>query len=260
MKNKALIIVIIFIIFTVSGCSKNQQKSDLLDQILKRQKIIVGVKYDTKPFSYMNENKELIGYDIDIAKNIAKNILGDENKIEFVEVTPANRISALNSDKVDMVIATMTATKERRKILNFSRPYYVAGQAILIPNDSNIKSMSDLNGKRVIIIFGTTSEKNIRLIAPDSNIIGFKTYSGAFAALKQGYADALTSDDTILLGFALSDNTVKLLPKRYTKEPYAVGFKKNDRTKRLERRVDSIIEDMEKQGDLNRLKNKWVNY
>lgn len=260
MKKRIISIFIIGMLTLITGCSRDNQNTDTLSTILKRGKIIVGVKYDTKPFGYINENQELVGYDIDLAKNIAKNILGDENKIEFKQVTPSNRILALNSNQVDMVIATMTITNERKNVIDFSRPYYIAGQAVLVPKDSKIKSMTDLNGKRVIIIFGTTSEKNLRAIAPDADIIGFKTYTSGYNALKQGRADALTSDDTILIGFALSDNSVKLLPKRYTKEPYAIGFKKGPESVRLEKRVDEIIKCMEQGGELNQLNNKWVNY
>lgn len=260
MRKTLLSLIILGILTFITGCSNKEENIDALDRILQRGKIIIGVKYDTKPFGYINENQELVGFDIDLAKCIAKNILGDENKIEFKQVTPSNRILALNSNQVDMVIATMTITPERRAVIDFSKPYYVAGQAILVPNNSKIKSMTDLNGKRVIIIFGTTSEKNLRMIAPDSDIIGFKTYTSGYSALKQGRADAMTSDDTILVGFAMEDPSVKLLPKRYTKEPYAIGFKKDASSIRLEERVNSIIDYMRLSGELNQLKNKWIKY
>ena len=114
----------------------------------------------------------------------------------------------------------------------------------MVPRNSKITSISDLNGKKVIIVFGSTAENNLRLIAPDANVMGFRTYTNAYAALKQGLADAMMSDDTILLGFAESDNSLKLLPKRYTKEPYAVGFKKGEASAKLEKKVDFIIKNL----------------
>ncbi|MFA7657960.1 MAG: transporter substrate-binding domain-containing protein [Candidatus Gastranaerophilaceae bacterium] len=263
MEKKLLSIVtlfsVIFIIF-VTGCTKKDNNADTLDKIMQRGKVIVGVKYDTKPFGYIDEKHRLAGYDIDLARYIAKSLLGDENKIEFRQVTPSNRIWAVNSGQVDMVIATMTVTKQRREIIDFSIPYYVTGQSILVPKNSKITSMTDLNGKRVVIIFGSTAEKTVRLIAPDAAIIGFKTYTSGFEALKHGHADAMTSDDTILMGFAIDDNSVKLLPGIYSKEPYAVAFKKGASSARLKGRVDNIIEDMEARGKLRRLKNKWIKY
>jgi len=258
MKNKLFTILTLCFTLCFAGCAKKEDNTDTLSKILKRGKLIVGVKYDTKPFGYLNEKQELVGFDIDLAKAIATSILGSENAIEFKQVTPSNRILALNSGGIDMVIATMTITPQREQVIDFSLPYYVAGQAVLVPKDSKIDSMSDLNGKRVIIIFGSTAENYLRLVAPDANIVGFKTYTSGYMALKQGRADAMTSDDTILMGFASADKSLKLLPKRYTKEPYAVGFKKDESSLRLEKKVDFVIKNMRINGDLEKLKDKWV--
>jgi len=261
MKNKLLSIIALALVVFLAGCAKKEENhADTLSKILQRGKIVVGVKYDAKPFGYLNSKGEPIGFDVDLAKYIAKTLLGDENKVEFKQVTPSSRILALTSGQVDMVIATMTVTASRAQIIDFSVPYYVSGQAILVAKNSDIKSMSDLNGKKVIIVFGSTAERNLRLMAPDAEIIGFKTYPAAFSALTQGRADAMSSDDTILIGFALSNKSVKLLPKQYSKEPYAVAFRKGSDSARLSSRVDAIIEDMETSGELNQLKHKWIAY
>lgn len=258
MKKNLLVAITLFIVVFISGCTKKEDNISTLDKILQRGKIVVGVKYDTKPFGYLNEKQELVGYDVDLAKYIAKSILGNENKVEFKQVTSSNRILALNSGEIDMIIATMTITKPREEVINFSTPYYIAGQTVLVPKNSKITSMRDLNGKKVIIIFGSTSEKNLRLIAPNANIIGFKTYTSGYSALKQGRADAMTSDDTILMGFADADTSLKLLPQRYTKEPYAIGFKKDISSVSLNKKVNLILGNMERSGELTKLKNKWI--
>lgn len=260
MKNRLLLILTLCFVIFFSGCNKKEENSDTLSKIINRGKIIVGVKYDTKPFGYLNEKGQLEGFDIDLAKTIAKSILGDENKIEFKQVTPSSRLLSLSSGEVDMVVATMTATQQRREIIDFSIPYYVTGQAILVPKNSKITSMSDLNGKKVIIIFGSTAEKNLRLAAPEANIIGFKTYTGAYRALKQNLADAVTSDETILAGFAMDDKNLKLLPKKYSKEPYAIGFKKSPSSLRLKTKVDFILKDMISGGEMEKLEHKWIKY
>lgn len=257
MKNKILGLLILCLVF-VTGCTQKEDSMDTLDKIQQRGKLVVGVKFDTKPFGYLDERGQLVGFDIDLAKYIAKSILGDEDKVEFKQVTPSNRILALNSDKVDMVIATMTITPQRRAIVDFSQPYYVIGQGLLVPKDSKVTSMSDLNGKRVIVVFGSTAEKRLRLIAPEANVIGFRTYTSGYNALKQGRADAMTSDDTILMGFAIADPSLKLLPKRYSKEPYAVAFKKGAESLQLQNQVNRVIADMVRSGEMNQLKSKWV--
>lgn len=257
MKRKLLTIIVLCLVILTSGCIK-KDKTDALDKIIKRDKLIVGTKFDTKPFGFIDNTGELKGFDIDLAKYIAKSILGDENKIEFKQVTPSNRILALNSGEVDMVIATMTMTNQRKQIIDFSTPYYIAGQAVLVPKNSKINSISDLNGKRVIIIFGSTSEKNLRMVAPEAQIIGFKTYTSGYSALKSGRADAMTSDDVILMGFAEADPSFKLLPQKYTKEPYAIAFRKDSTSLKLEERVESILESMKREGKLKEIQNKWI--
>lgn len=259
MKNKLVTILTLCLVIFFAGCTKKEEdKTDTLDKVLQRGKLIVGVKYDTKPFGFINEKGQLEGFDVDIAKQIAKYILGDENKIEFKQVTPSNRILSLNSGEVDMIVATMTITKQREGVVDFSIPYFVAGQAIMVPKNSDILSMSDLNGKRAIIIFGSTSEKNLRLIAPEAIISGYRTYTSAYSALKEGRADAMTTDDTILRGFALNDPSVKILPRRYSKEPYAVAFKKGKKSERLQNKVNLILEDMITSGELKQIKAKWI--
>lgn len=258
MNRKILYIFVLGLVLLATGCTPKNENIDALEKISQRGKLIVGTKFDTKPFGFIDEKGQLSGFDVDLAKIIAKNILGDENKIEFIPVTSANRMLALSSGKVDMVIATMTITNPRKRIIDFSVPYYMAGQAVLVPKNSDISSVSDLNGKNVIIVFGSTAEDNLRLRAPEANIIGFKTYTSAYNALKQGKADAMTSDDTILMGFAQADNSVKILPRRYTKEPYAIGFKKSEISLNLENKVNAILETMVRDGELKTLKNKWI--
>lgn len=260
MKKTLLLALSLFFLFFVTACNKHENNIDTLSKIMQRGKVIIGVKYDAKPFGYLNDKEQLVGYDIDLARFVAKTILGDENKVEFKQVTPSNRILALNSGQVDMIIATMTITKQRQQIVDFSIPYYITGQSILVPRDSTINSISDLNGKKVIIVFGSTGEKQLRELAPEADIIGFKTYTSGYSALKQGRADAMISDNTILMGFAMADKSVKLLPGTYSKEPYAIAFKKDSSSVNLENKVNFILKNMKLDGELNRLKTKWIRY
>lgn len=259
MRKILSIITLCMLLFT-AGCAKQNPVTSDLDRIIKNDKIVVGVKYDTKPFGYIDENDQLQGFDVDLAKKIAKYILGDENKVEYKEVTTSSRLRAVNSGEVDMVIATMTITPLRAGIVDFSKPYYVAGQTVMVSEKSDIKSISDLKNKKVIIVFGSTAEQNLKLVAPDAKIVGFKTYTSAYNALKQGAADAMAADDTILLGFVSYDKDMRILPKRYTKEPYAIGFKKGIVSETLRSKVDFILNEMYKNGELKNLKSKWIKY
>ncbi|MCQ2789044.1 MAG: transporter substrate-binding domain-containing protein [bacterium] len=255
-----LVIFILFGIFVKINKTQKQEEPDKLKEIEKAEKLVVGVKFDARPFSYKNEKGELVGFDIDLAKKIAETLLGDKNKIEFKEATPSKRILMLNSNQVDIVVASMSITTSRKQIVNFSKPYYIAGQAILVPKSSNITTIPDLNNKRVIVIHGSTAETNLKIVAPKAKIIGFKTYTEGFNALKAHQAEAMATDDTIIFGFLETNNNFKILPKRYTQEPYAVAVKKGEKYNNLLSKIDFLIETMQHNGELRNLRNEWIKY
>lgn len=258
MLKKILSILVLVSIITLSGCVKKEKESkDLLTKIKKRGEIVVGVKVDSKPFGF-TENGKLQGYDIDIAHALAKKILGNENLVKFVEVTPSNRISKLNSGEVDMLIATMTITPKRLEVVDFSLPYYYTGQAIMVRKGTAIKKVGDLNGRRVIIVLGTTGEGNIKYFAPEAMLQGYKSYQAAFDAFRNRKAEAMTSDDSILAGYVMDYPEFMILPQRYTQDGYGVAFRKDEESKALKKQVNLAIAEMRKKGYLNLLKSRWL--
>lgn len=253
---KKLVCTLLLLTLFVCGCAKNNPQDDLKN-ITKRGKLIVGVRNDTKPFGYKDINGTIQGYDIDLAKLIARDVLGDENAVEFVPVNASNRISKLNSREVDILIATMSITSQRQLVADFSVPYHVAGQAILVKKGSDITSLRQLNKRKVIIIYGSTGEVSIRMNVPDASIIGYKSYLDGFNALKNGEADAMIADDTILLNLSLNDSSVKILPKRYSREPYAVAFRRGGEADSLRERVNFLINNLLVTGKLEKMQQKW---
>lgn len=254
---KKIVLALLFLCLICCSCGKKSVINDDLTTITQRDRLIVGIRNDAPPFGFKDKNGFTIGYDADLARLIAKGILGDEKKVEFVPVTASNRIMKLNSGEVDCLIATMSITTQRQQFLNFSTPYYMAGQAILVRSSSKATSLRDFTGKKLIIVFGSTSEKNLRSNVPEVTVIGYKTYNDAYNALKNGKADGIVADDTVLLGFSTNDKSVKLLPKRYSKEPYAVVFRKDDASINFTNKVNYIVENLQSTGRLNRLQEKW---
>ena len=233
-------------------------ETDMYDDIMKSGELRIGVNPDSKPFAFYNKQGELDGYDIELAKYIAQYLLGTNKKIKFIPVTPNNRLLKISTNEVDIVIATMTITPQREEIINFSIPYDSAGQALLVRNTSKISSIGDLSGQNVGVIWGTTAEKNMNALVPSANIIGFKTYVEAYNALKAGKIDVITSDDTILSRFVMEDNQVKLLPKRYSREPYGIGFKQGKGADKLKKSLDDAISDLKQKNVIYRLHKKWL--
>lgn len=256
---KRIFILLVLVVLVCCGCGKKQEVPFIsdLNTILKRDKLIVGVKTDTYPFGYKDKKGRYLGYDPALARLIARGLLGDEKKVQFVPVTSSDRIMKLYSGDVDMLIATMSVTPKRKELIAFSTPYHYAGQAILVRKGSPIKTLKDLSGKNAGIIFGSTSEKSIRLAVPDVTVIGSRTYPKALQLLKSRKVDAIVSDDTILLGMALRDKSVVLLPKRYSKEPYAVALRKGIESDDLRMAVNSVIEIETHNGHLKKIKKSY---
>ena len=256
---KKIITLLMLVVITCCGCGKKESEPTTTDLnlITSRGEIHVGVKTDTYPFGYLDEKGHFAGYDAALARLIARGILGSDKKVKFIPVTASDRMMKLYSGDIDMIIATMSITPKRQEILDFSVPYYTAGQALLVRKGSSVKTLQDLNKKRAIIVFGSTSERSLKMAVPGVGVIGYKTYIDVFNALKKGKADAIVSDDTILLGLALKDDSVELLPKRYSKEPYAVAFRKGPESKTLINAVNNIIKIETKNGNLKKIQESY---
>lgn len=201
---------------------------NVIPDIKARGKLIVGVKFDVRLFGLNNPiTKKVEGFDADLARALGKALLGSEDKVELIEAISANRIPFLQEDKADLVISTMTITDARRQQIDFSDTYYVAGQSLLVPKGSAIKSVKDLAGKVVTTVQGSTSEKELIKQSPTVKPLLLKSYSECFTALQNGQAEAMTTDDIILMGLKSSDPTkFDLVGGQFTTEPYGIGLKK----------------------------------
>ena len=262
MKKLGIILTLIFLglvgIHFLLAPSKNEfAEEDLLDEIRARKELRVGINIDAKPFGFVDKNENFAGYNVDLAKLLAEYIIPDSKKITIIPVNLSNRLIKASTGEVDMVISTVTITPQREEIVSFSIPYDYAGQAILVKANSKISSMADLAGENVGVIFGTTAEKNMPKLVPNANLIGFKSYNDAYNALKSNKISAITSDDTILSRYAISDSSIKLLPKRYSREPYGIAFKRGLSTTRFKELVNFAIRDLQEKNEIKKLHNRW---
>lgn len=262
MKKLGIILITIFLAlvgihFLLAPSVDEFVEEDLLETIKSRGILKVGINTESKPFGFVDKKGTYVGYDVDLAKYIAQNLVNNPERLEIISVTPSNRLIKASTGEVDIVISTVTITPQREQVVRFSIPYDVAGQSVLVKTNSSITSISDLAGQNVGVIFGTTAEKNMKNLVPNANLLGFRSYKKAYEALKAGKINAITSDDTILNRFAIDDPSVKLLPKRYSKEPYGIAFKKGNSTDKLKESLDFIIEDLQQKNVIPRLRKKW---
>jgi glutamate transport system substrate-binding protein len=219
--------------------------------IQQKGKLVVGTKFDQPGFGLKNPTTGKVeGFDVEIAKLMAVGIFGGtaadvDSKIEFVETVSAVRESSIVDGKVDMVAATYTINDARKQIVDFAGPYFVAKQDIMVKkDDTSIKSVTDLNGKKVCSAQGSTSIKNVAAKAPQADLsIQFKTYSECAAALGDGRVQAVSTDNTILAGLVQqSAGAFKLVGNPFSDEPYGIGIKKGDDAFRtfLNDRIEAI--------------------
>jgi putative glutamine transport system substrate-binding protein len=229
-----------------------------LDDIKKRGKLVVGVKYDTFLFGFKNPTSgQVEGFDVDMAKAIAKKIFGDESKLELKEVTSKTRIPMLQNGEIDAIVATMTITDERKQQVDFTDVYFKAGQSLLVKKGSPIKSIADIKkGVKVLGAKGSTSVKNIREKAPEATVLEFDNYQDAFAALKAGQGDALTTDNAILYGMAKQDPNYAVVGGTFTDEPYGIAVKKGNTG--LVNLINDLLKSMKQSGEYDKMYEKWI--
>lgn len=223
-----------------------------LQKIKARGKLLAGVKYGTVPFGFVDKSDKVVGFDVDLTKEVA-NALGVD--IEYIKVTSPTRIPMLVAGNADLVAASMTHTVERDKAIDFSVTYFWGGQSILVKKGSGINGVEDLVGKTVAVQQGTTLEKNLARVSPDAKQLAFKDYTSAWMALKQGRADALTGSHHILLRFAKDSPEFVLAGNRFSKEPFAMGVRQND--SEMRDLVNRVLQDLWKSGKFQEYYRKW---
>ncbi len=204
--------------------------------IQAKGKIKVGIKYDQPGVGLRNPtNNAFEGFDVDIARLMAIGIFGGtmetiDSKIEFIEAVSANREPFLQNGNVDIVVASYTINDTRKQVVDFAGPYLLAHEDILVKTaETSIKSVGDLNGKKVCSVAGSTSEKNVVAKAPQVQLTSFDVYSKCAEGLTDGRVVAVVTDGPILAGFvAKSNGEFKLVNAPFSDEPYGIGLKKGD--------------------------------
>jgi glutamate transport system substrate-binding protein len=237
-----------------AGEARQFPADSTLGKIQRRGEITIGVKYDVPPFGFKNpQTGEVEGFDVDMGRYIAEE-LGVEPK--FIEAISDNRIPFLEKGTVDLILSTMTINAERDQEIDFSEPYYIARGRILVPKGSDIKGLQDLNGKSVCTALGSTYEETIRERAPDADLKLVDTYSECLELLQNEAIDAISTDDVILTGMIIQDDSLTMVGKPLTIEPYGVGIKQGE--KQVQRFVDSVLKQVEEDGRWERTYHKWV--
>ncbi|OBK15027.1 glutamate ABC transporter substrate-binding protein [Mycobacterium asiaticum] len=236
---------------------KKEDAEAAVANIRSRGRLIVGLDIGSNLFSFRDPiTGEITGFDVDIANEVARDIFGAPNHVEYRILSADERITALQRSQVDVVVKTMTITCERRKLVNFSTVYLDANQRILAPRDSSIAKPADLSGKRVCVARGTTSLQRIREIAPPAIIVSVVNWADCLVAMQQRQIDAVSTDDSILAGLVEEDPYLHIIGPNMATQPYGIGMNLDNTG--LVRFVNGTLERIRTDGTWNTLYRKWL--
>ncbi len=202
-------------------------QGDLLERVLHDKRVRIGVKGDTPPFG-MAQGGGYVGFDVDIATALA-GALGIED-IVFVPVTSADRMEMIEKGEVDMLVASMSITRYRERRVDFSLPYFQDGQGLLVRHGSTVGGYLDLAGRKVGTVKGSSSSYYLHQVSPDCTPVVVADFPALLALLEHDQVDAITSDQTILIGLmanAPDPSAYRLAGTPFTIEPYGVAVPQN---------------------------------
>ncbi len=231
--------------------------ADQLDDVKKKGELVVGVLGTDEPNSFIDaKTREFVGYEVDLAKALAAKL---GVKLKLKQLAVAARIPELQQGHVDLLAASLTHTKEREAVIDFSLTTFITGQKVMVKKASGITAVPQLAGKKVVTVKGGTQEPNIRKAVPNVDVVTFETGPQAFQALQQGKGLALVNDEVSLLDqFAKLgplQAQYQILDQNLSVEPLAIGIKKGEA--KLKAQVDGLLRELERSGEAEKLFNKW---
>lgn len=187
---------------TKKETAQDQSATSSIEQIKKNGVVRIGVFSDKPPFGYLDEKGKNQGFDVEIAKHVAKDLLGDENKVEFVLTEAANRVEYLKANKVDIIFANFTVTPERKEVVDFSKPYLKVALGVVSPKDAPITDIAQLKDKVLLVNKGTTADSFFSKQHKEINLQKYEQNTETFDALKDKRGVALAHDNLLVLAWA----------------------------------------------------------
>jgi polar amino acid transport system substrate-binding protein len=226
-----------------------QRLPALPSNIKERGRFNIGIKCDSPPFGYIDVRGRNAGFDVEIARWFSRFAFGKSTRTNFTCLTTPAREPALTSDRVDMVIATFTYTVDRDTRIDFSRAYYKATGRFLVPNSAPNNYLPTIAGKTIATTSGSIYDRWVKNCFKDTRLVVTDSFTNALLAFRDGRAEALMWDDTVLVGIAAVDRNLKLTSDTFLALPYGIGFKQGNTA--LKRWVDSRLEVMRKRDTFN---------
>jgi glutamate transport system substrate-binding protein len=223
---------------------------NLVQRAKDSKKLTIGIKFDQPGLGLKKPDGSYAGFDVDVARYIAKQLGVEESGITWKEAQSAQREDLIKKGEVDFIVATYSITDKRKNDVSFAGPYFVAHQDLLVRSDNtDITGPESLTGnKKLCSVKGSTPAQNVKdKYAKDAQLQEVGKYTDCITALLNGSIDAMTTDDVILAGYAAQQpGKLKLVGKGFTNENYGVGLKKDDNESRTA--LNNAIQKMEQDG------------
>jgi polar amino acid transport system substrate-binding protein len=216
----------------------------------------VAVKENLRPLGFRDGNGQLQGLEIDLARQLAQDILGNPNAVEFRPVSNVERFPVVLNGEVDIAIANITLTPSRLRILDFSLPYYNNG-VVLITSNPAIRTVADLDGKAIAALNGSTTVEVLRRRIPSASFVGTASYEAARKAMKSGTVVAIAGDASVLSGWVQELPTYRLLLPRLSSERVSVALPKGQQYDELQQAIDQTISRLKTNGWLEQRTRYW---
>jgi glutamate/aspartate transport system substrate-binding protein len=241
-------------------------KIDTLRRIRDTQSIALGVRESSVPFSYLNAQKQPVGYSVDLCLRIADAVKAELRlprlDVKFVPVTSSNRIPYVVDGRIDLECGSTTNTRKRQEQVAFAYTTFVAGIKLLARKSANVNGVEDLRGKSVVVTAGTTSESLLKTLNDERVLriafITAKDHGESFKAVEEGRAVAFAMDDVLLYGLISRSGTpdeFAVAGKFLSVEPYAIMLRRDD--PQFERIVNNALNDLFQSGEIRRIYAKW---
>ncbi|MFD8023528.1 glutamate ABC transporter substrate-binding protein [Streptomyces lavendulae] len=254
LKAGAAVATAVVLALTATACgggSKDSASDAGASGGAKSDKIVIGIKFDQPGLGLKTPDGKYEGFDVDVATYVAKELGYQPDQIEWKQAVSAERENLISNGDVKFIAATYSINDKRKAKVDFAGPYFLAHQDLLVrADDSSITKVEDLNKKKLCSVTGSTSAQNVKKdLAPDADLQQLPGYSECLTGLENKAVDALTTDDSILAGYAAQEKNkgkFKLVGLKMSNENYGIGLKKGD--KELQTKINAALRKMVSDG------------